>query len=49
MQKFDVESFNFNKVNYMEVNEQYKIKISKGFTALENLILKPELNGCTRF
>jgi hypothetical protein len=35
-QKFDGERFNLRKLNEMEVREQYQIKISNSFTALEN-------------
>jgi len=32
-----VEIFNFRKLRELEVREQYQIKISKSFAALENL------------
>ena len=34
-QKFDVERFNLRKLNELEVREQYQIKISNRFAALE--------------
>ena len=36
-QKFDVERLNLRNLNELEVRKQYQIKISKNFTALENL------------
>jgi hypothetical protein len=36
-QKFDGERFNLRKLNELEVCKQYQIKISRGFTSLENL------------
>jgi hypothetical protein len=36
-QKFDMERFNFQKLNDVKVKEQYQVKISDRFTALENL------------
>jgi hypothetical protein len=32
-----MERFNFRKLNVVEVKEQYQVKISTRFTALENL------------
>jgi hypothetical protein len=32
-----VERFNLRKLNELDVNKQYQIKISNRFTALENL------------
>jgi hypothetical protein len=37
MRKFDIETFNLKELNDMEVTEQYKVKISNRFAALENL------------
>jgi hypothetical protein len=39
VQKFDVERFNLKKkkLNNVEVKEQYQVKISNRFVALENL------------
>jgi hypothetical protein len=36
-QKSDGETFNFRKLNELEIKKQYRIKISKSFAALENL------------
>jgi hypothetical protein len=36
-QKFDIERFNFMKLNELEVRKRYQIKISNRFAALENL------------
>jgi hypothetical protein len=36
-QRFDSEKFNFEKLNGVEVKEQYQVKISHRFAALENL------------
>ena len=36
-QNFGVEKFNFRNLSEMEVRNQYQIKISKRFAALENL------------
>jgi len=36
-QRFDGESCNLRKLNYLEVKKQYQIEISKRFAALENL------------
>jgi DNA repair ATPase RecN len=36
-QKFDMERFNLEKLNDMKVREQYQVKISSRFAALENL------------
>jgi hypothetical protein len=33
-----VETFNLRKLNYVEVKEQYQVKISNRFAALGNLI-----------
>jgi hypothetical protein len=35
--KFDQGSFYFKKLHDMQVREKYKVTISKGFAALENL------------
>jgi hypothetical protein len=37
VQKFDVKRFNLNKLNNVEIQEQYQVKISNRFVALENL------------
>jgi hypothetical protein len=34
---FDKESFNFRKLNDVEVKEKYEVKISNRFAPLENL------------
>ena len=36
-QKFDVDRFNFRKLNELQVRLQYQIKISNMYAALENL------------
>jgi hypothetical protein len=36
-QKFDMERFNLKKLNKAEGKEQYQVKISNRFIALENL------------
>jgi 50S ribosomal subunit-associated GTPase HflX len=36
-QKFDVERFNLRKLSELEVTEQYQVKVSNRFAALENL------------
>jgi hypothetical protein len=36
-QNFDVERFNFRKLNEVEVRNWYQVKISNRFAALENL------------
>jgi len=43
-QKFDVERFNFRKLNDLEVRKQYQIKLSKRFADLENLIDSEDIN-----
>jgi hypothetical protein len=43
-QKFDVERFNLKKLSELEVREQYQIKISNWFTALENLNVSEDIN-----
>jgi hypothetical protein len=35
-QKFDMKSFNLKKLNGVEDKEQYRVKISNRFSALEN-------------
>jgi hypothetical protein len=35
--EFDTETFNLKTLNDVEVKEQYQVKISKRFAALENL------------
>jgi Tfp pilus assembly protein PilO len=37
VQKSDMERFNLKKLNDMEVKDQYQVKISNRFVALENL------------
>jgi hypothetical protein len=37
VQKFDTEKFNLQKLNDMVVKEQYQVKVSNQFAALENL------------
>jgi hypothetical protein len=44
-QRFDVESFNFKKLNELEVRKQYRVKISKKFPASENLSYSEDKNG----
>jgi hypothetical protein len=39
VQKFDMERFNPKKVNDMKVKEQYQVKISTIFAALENVVV----------
>jgi hypothetical protein len=36
-QKFDMDTFNLKKLNEVEGKEQYQVKISDRFAALENL------------
>jgi hypothetical protein len=43
-QNFDVERFNFRKLNDLTVRKQYQIKLSKRFADLENLIDTEEIN-----
>ena len=43
-QKSDVERFNFRKLRPLEVRREYLIKISSGFTALENLNDSGDIN-----
>jgi glycine betaine/choline ABC-type transport system substrate-binding protein len=38
VQKFDMDNFNIKKLNDAEVKEQYQLKISNRFAALENLM-----------
>jgi hypothetical protein len=37
MQKYDMERINLKKLNDVEVKEQYQVKISNRFAAVENL------------
>jgi hypothetical protein len=37
VQKFDTEGFNLKRLNVVEVKEQYQIKISNKFPAMEDL------------
>jgi hypothetical protein len=37
MQKFDMKILNIKKLNDVEVKEEYQVKISNRFAALENL------------
>jgi len=39
-----VERFNLRKLHELEVRKQYQIKISDGFTALENLSVREDIN-----
>jgi hypothetical protein len=41
---FDVERFNFRKLNELEVRTQYQIKFSNWFAALENLSDEEDIN-----
>ena len=43
-QKFDVERFNFRKLNELEVRTQYQIQFSNWFPALENLNDREDIN-----
>ena len=43
-QKFDVERFNFRKLNELEVRTQNQIKFSNWFTALESLSDREDIN-----
>jgi glycine betaine/choline ABC-type transport system substrate-binding protein len=43
-QKFDAERFNLKKLSELEVRNQYQIKISKRFAALENLNVSEDIN-----
>lgn len=42
--KFNKRSFDVKKLNDMAVREKYKVKISKGFSALENLRESEDIN-----
>jgi len=44
-QKFDVEISKLRKLNELEVREQYQIKISNRFAALENLSDSVDIHG----
>jgi hypothetical protein len=43
-QKFDEEGCNLRKLNELAVRKQYQIKISNGFSALENLSDSENIN-----
>ena len=43
-QKFDVERFNLRKLDELEVNKQYQMKISNRSAALENLSDSEDVN-----
>jgi glycine betaine/choline ABC-type transport system substrate-binding protein len=43
-QKFDAERFNLKKLSEPEVREQYQLKISNRFAALENLNDSEDIN-----
>jgi glycine betaine/choline ABC-type transport system substrate-binding protein len=43
-QKFDAERFNLKKLSELEVRNQYQIKISNRFAALENLNVSQDIN-----
>jgi len=43
-QKFDVEIFNFKKLNELEFRTQYQIQFSNWFPALENLSDREDIN-----
>jgi predicted 3-demethylubiquinone-9 3-methyltransferase (glyoxalase superfamily) len=40
----DVEGFDLRKLSVLEVRKQYQIKISNGFSALENLNDSEDIN-----
>ena len=42
--KFDVERFNLRKLNELQVRNQYQIKISNRYAALENLSDSKNIN-----
>jgi hypothetical protein len=44
-QKFDVERFNFRKLNDLEVRKKFKIKILNRFAASENLNDDADINS----
>jgi len=44
-QKFDVDRFNFRKLNDLEVRRQYQTEISNRLAALENLNDSEDING----
>jgi hypothetical protein len=43
-QKFDAERFNLKKLSELEVRNQYQIKLSNRFAALENLNVSEDIN-----
>jgi hypothetical protein len=43
-QKFDMQRFDLRKLNDAEVKEQYQVKITNGFAALENCDDKVDMN-----
>jgi hypothetical protein len=44
-QKFDMQRFVLRKLNDAEVKEQYQVKITKRFAALENFYDNVDMNG----
>jgi hypothetical protein len=44
MHRFDMERFNFKKLNEVEDKEQYHVTISSGFAALENFDAEMDIN-----
>jgi hypothetical protein len=43
--RFNMERFNLKKLNEVEDKEQYRVEVSKGFAALEDLDAEVEING----
>jgi hypothetical protein len=43
-QKFDMQRFDLRKLNDAEVKEQYQVKITKRFTALEDFNCNADIN-----
>jgi hypothetical protein len=43
--KFHMERFNLKKLNEVESKEQYRVKVSNRFTALEDLDADMEINS----
>jgi hypothetical protein len=44
-QRFEMESFNFKKLNDAESKEQFRVVVSNRFTALEDLETEVEINN----
>jgi hypothetical protein len=44
-QRLDMERFNLKKLNEVESKEQYRVKVSNRFTALDDLDTEVEINS----